>query len=124
MPKKILIVDDAMFMRMMLKNLLAGEGYSTVEATNGQEAVDTYSEQKPELVFMDLTMPVMDGSTAIKRIVETDPNAKIIVCSALGQKEMVVDAIQSGARDYIVKPFEKARVVDSVRAQIGSAEAA
>ncbi|HVT12671.1 MAG TPA: response regulator [Fimbriimonadaceae bacterium] len=124
MSKRILISDDAMFMRNMLKNILIVEGYAIYEASNGEEAVKAYASYQPDLVFMDLTMPVMDGITAIKHIMGSDPNAKIIVCSALGQKNMVIEAIQAGARDYIVKPFDKARVVDGAKAQIGSGKAA
>ena len=124
MSKKILVSDDAMFMRNMLKNILIVEGYAVYEASNGQEAVDAYSAYAPDLVLMDLTMPVMDGITAIKEIRTKDPEARIIVCSALGQKTMVIEAIQAGARDYIVKPFEKSRVLEGVKAQIGSGKAA
>lgn len=124
MSQIVLIVDDAMFMRTMLKSILSSEGYSVQEATNGEEAVRAYSSYKPALVFMDLTMPVMDGVTAIKTIVSSDPGAKIIVCSALGQKEIVVEAIRSGARDYIVKPFERERVIEGTKALIGVAKAA
>lgn len=124
MSKKILISDDAMFMRNMLKNILIVEGYGIYEAANGQEAVDAYKRYEPNLVFMDLTMPVMDGITAIKEIRGSYPEAKIIVCSAMGQKNMVIEAIQAGACDYIVKPFDKDRVVDGAKAQIGSGKAA
>ena len=124
MSKIVLVVDDAMFMRTMLKNILVAEGYSVHEATNGEEAVRAYSSYQPSLVFMDLTMPVMDGVTAIKTIMGLDPAAKIVVCSALGQKEIVVEAIRSGARDYIVKPFERERVVEGTKALIGVAKAA
>lgn len=113
-----------MFMRNMLKNILIVEGYAIYEASNGEEAVKAYASYQPDLVFMDLTMPVMDGITAIKHIVASNPDAKIIVCSALGQKNMVIEAIQAGARDYIVKPFEKERVIDGAKAQIGSGKAA
>jgi len=113
-----------MFMRNMLKNILIVEGYAVYEAANGQEAVDAYKAYTPDLVLMDLTMPVMDGITAIKHIRAGDPEARIIVCSALGQKTMVIEAIQAGARDYIVKPFEKSRVLEGVKAQIGSGKAA
>lgn len=124
MSKKILISDDAMFMRNMLRNILIVEGYAIYEAANGEEAVQAFESHSPDLVLMDLTMPVMDGITAIKQIVAGHPEARIIVCSAMGQKNMVIEAIQAGAKDYIVKPFDKTRVIDGVKSQIGSAKAA
>jgi two-component system chemotaxis response regulator CheY len=123
MAKRILITDDALFMRNMLRNILIIEGYSIYEAANGEEAVKSYQSYEPDLVLMDITMPIMDGITAIKEIMSKDPGAKIIVCSAMGQKNMVIEAIQAGARDYIVKPFDKTRVIDGVKGQIGSAKA-
>ncbi len=119
MPKKILVTDDAMFMRVALKNILIPEGYAVFEASNGAEAVEVYEAHRPDLVIMDITMPVMDGITAIKKIRELDPKSKCIVCSAMGQKNMVLEAIQAGARDFVVKPFQPARVLDGVRQQIG-----
>lgn len=114
---KILVVDDANLTRMMLKKVLNENGYKDVlEAANGLEAVDLYQEHHPALVTMDLTMPVMDGLTAIKRIMEIDPNANIIVCSSLGQKDVVLEAISAGAKNYIVKPFEPEKVVKVVKA--------
>lgn len=110
-------------MRNMLRNILIIEGYSIYEAANGEEAVKSYQSYEPDLVLMDITMPIMDGITAIKEIMSKDPGAKIIVCSAMGQKNMVIEAIQAGARDYIVKPFDKTRVIDGVKGQIGSAKA-
>lgn len=124
MSKKILISDDAMFMRNMLRNILIPEGYGVYEASNGEEAVKAFSSYQPDLVLMDLTMPIMDGLTAIKHIMAKDPQARIIVCSAMGQKNMVIEAIQAGARDYIVKPFDKTRVVEGVKSQIGIAKGA
>lgn len=111
-------------MRNMLRNILIIEGYSIYEASNGEEAVKSYQSYQPDLVLMDITMPIMDGITAIKNIVTSYPEAKIIVCSAMGQKNMVIEAIQAGARDYIVKPFDKNRVLEGVKGQIGSAKAA
>ncbi|MDK2896252.1 MAG: two-component system, chemotaxis family, chemotaxis protein CheY [Candidatus Atribacteria bacterium] len=116
MSGKILIVDDAAFMRMMLKDILSKNGYEVVaEASNGQEAVQKYEEFKPDLVTMDITMPEMDGIAAVKEIKKKNPQAKIIMCSAMGQQAMVVDAIQAGARDFIVKPFKPDRVIEAVK---------
>lgn len=115
MGKRILIVDDAAFMRMMIKDILTKNGYEVVgEAENGQVAVEKYQELKPDLVTMDITMPEMDGIAAVKAIKAIDPNAKIIMCSAMGQQSMVIDAIQAGARDFIVKPFQPERVLEAV----------
>jgi two-component system chemotaxis response regulator CheY len=112
---KIMVVDDAAFMRMMLKNILTEEGHVVVaEAANGAEAVHTYMTSKPDLVTMDITMPELDGVGAVKQIRKMDPAAKIIMCSAMGQRAMVVDAITAGAKDFVVKPFQKDRVIESV----------
>ncbi len=114
--KSILVVDDAAFMRLMLKDILSQNGYAVVgEAKNGVEAVDMYRKMKVDLVTMDITMPEMDGITAIRHIRSHDPTARIIVCSAMGQQAMVLEAIQSGARDFIVKPFQADRVLDAVK---------
>lgn len=120
MAKRIMIVDDAAFMRMMIKDILVKNGYEVVgEAANGVEAVEKYKELKPDLVTMDITMPEMDGVTALKEIKKIDPNAKVIMCSAMGQQAMVIDAIQSGAKDFIVKPFQNDRVIEAVRKAVG-----
>lgn len=112
---KILIVDDAKFMRVTLSNILSQENHKVVgEAQNGQEAVELYKELQPDLVTMDITMPVMDGLQAIEEIIHYDPEAKIIVCSAMGQQKIVVEAIELGAKDFIVKPFESSHVIDTV----------
>lgn len=111
---KILIVDDAMFMRITLKNLLTKEGYECFEAGSGIEAVARYMEVKPDLTTMDITMPDMDGIAAVKEIKKLNPAAKVIMCSAMGQEAMVVDAIQAGACDFIVKPFKPERVLEAV----------
>lgn len=116
MSKTILIVDDASFMRMTLKNLLESEGYIVVgEAQDGRMAVQKYKELKPDLVIMDITMPEMSGDEALKEIKSLDPDAKVIMCSALGQQHKIVDAIQGGAMDFIVKPFEADDVVNAVK---------
>lgn len=116
MGARILIVDDAAFMRMMIKDILTKNGYQIVgEAENGKVAVEKYRELKPELTTMDITMPEMDGITAVKEIRKEDPKANIIMCSAMGQQAMVIDAIQAGAKDFIVKPFQPDRVLEAVR---------
>ena len=113
---KILVVDDAAFMRMMIKDILVKNGYDVVgEATNGAEAVARFRELEPDLVTMDITMPEMDGITALKEIKKTHPQARIIMCSAMGQQAMVLEAIQAGARDFVVKPFQADRVLDAVK---------
>ena len=120
MAKNILICDDAAFMRMMIKDILTKNGYTIVgEAENGQKAVEKYNETKPDLVMMDITMPEMDGIQALKKIKATDPNAAIIMCSAMGQQAMVIESIQSGAKDFIVKPFQADRVIEAVKKVIG-----
>ncbi|NLC62855.1 MAG: response regulator [Thermoanaerobacterales bacterium] len=111
-----LIVDDAAFMRMMIKDILTKNGYPVCgEAENGLVAVESYNSLKPDLVMMDITMPEMDGIEAVKRIKANDPSAKIIMCSAMGQQTMVIDAIQAGALDFIVKPFQPERVIEAVK---------
>ncbi|HQE24153.1 MAG TPA: response regulator [Syntrophomonadaceae bacterium] len=115
MGKRVLIVDDAAFMRMMIKDILTKNGYEVVgEAENGLVAVEKYRDLKPDLVTMDITMPEMDGITAVKEIKSFDASAKIIMCSAMGQQAMVIDAIQAGAKDFIVKPFQPERVLEAV----------
>jgi len=111
----ILIVDDAAFMRMMVKDILTKNGYNVVgEAENGAIAVDKYMELIPDLVIMDITMPEMDGLQAVREIRKRAPESRIIMCSAMGQQAMVIDAIQSGAKDFIVKPFQSDRVIEAV----------
>jgi len=115
MSRRVLVVDDAAFMRMMIKNILIEGGYEIVgEAENGKEAIDAFKELRPDLVTMDITMPEMDGIDAVKGILEIDKNAKIIMCSAMGQQAMVIDAIQAGARDFVVKPFKPDRVLAAI----------
>ena len=113
--KKILIVDDATFMRTLLKDILSKGNYDVVgEATNGVEAVSLYSELGPDLVTMDITMPEKNGLEALQEIMSSHPNAKIIMCSAMGQQAMVLEAIKSGAKDFVVKPFQPDRVLEAV----------
>lgn len=117
---KVMICDDAAFMRMMIKDILTKGGYEiAAEAENGLKAVEKYPEVKPDLVLMDITMPDMDGIQALKKIKEIDPSANVIMCSAMGQQAMVIEAIQSGAKDFIVKPFQAERVLEAVKKVVG-----
>ena len=117
---KVLIVDDATFMRMMVKDILEKNGYEVVgEASNGLKAVEIYKAENPDIVTMDITMPEMDGIEAVKQIKEFDPTAKIVMCSAMGQQSMVMDAIRAGAMDFIVKPFQSDRVLEAVKKVLG-----
>lgn len=112
----ILIVDDAAFMRTMLRNILEKEGFTVCgEAKNGADALDRYKELKPDLVTLDITMPEVDGLTALKSIMEFDNKANVLMCSAMGQQTMVIEAIQNGAKDFIVKPFNSERVIEAVK---------
>jgi two-component system chemotaxis response regulator CheY len=112
---RVLIVDDAMFMRMTIKQMLEAHGHSVAgEAGDGIEAVKKFIEYKPDVVLLDITMPEMNGVEALKRIKELDPDARVIICSAMGQQAMVAQAIQYGAKDFIVKPFEEDRLIAAV----------
>ena len=115
MPKTILVVDDAAFMRMMIRDILAREGYVIQEAVNGRDAVEKYRECRPDLVTLDITMPEMDGVEALKAIREVDPNARVLMVSAMGQQKMIVDALESGAADFLVKPFQPTKVLQTVK---------
>ncbi|WP_172251181.1 response regulator [Saccharibacillus deserti] len=113
---KIMIVDDAAFMRIVLKEMLNKLGHEVVaEAANGVEAFREYARVKPDIVTMDITMPEMDGITAVRKIKESDPDAQIIMCSAMGQQGMIVEAVHAGAIDFIVKPFQLERVEQALR---------
>ena len=117
---RVLIVDDTAFMRMMLKNILTTEDFEVVgEAVNGNEGVERYKELRPDLVTLDITMPEKDGLSALEDIMAFDPDAKCIMCSAMGQQTMVLDAIKNGAKDFIVKPFLAERVLESVKKVTG-----
>lgn len=112
---KILIVDDANFMRMMLKDILTKAGHEVVgEAEDGKAALERYKELTPDLVTMDITMPNVNGIEAVKSIRAYDSKARVIMCSAMGQQVMVIDAIQAGARDFVVKPFQRDRVLEAI----------
>ena len=120
MAKSILICDDAAFMRMMIKDILTKNGYNVAgEAENGAKGVEKYNELKPDLVLMDITMPEMDGIEALKAIKSADSNAKVIMCSAMGQQAMVIESIQAGAKDFIVKPFQADRGLEAVKKVVG-----
>ncbi|GGP12389.1 response regulator [Oceanobacillus neutriphilus] len=120
MSKKILIVDDAAFMRMMIKDILTKNDFEVVaEAQDGNEAVEKFKESHPDLVTMDITMPEKDGLAALKEILQVNPDAKVIMCSAMGQQAMVIDAIQAGAKDFIVKPFQAERVIEAIQKALG-----
>lgn len=120
MANGILVVDDAAFMRMMIKDTLTKNGYEILgEAENGKIAVEKYTELNPDLVIMDITMPEVDGIQAVKQIMGKDPQAKIVMCSAMGQQAMVIESIQAGAKDFIVKPFQADRVLEAVKKALG-----
>lgn len=112
---RVLIVDDAAFLRMTIKRMLEAHGHSmAAEAENGIVAVEKYKESKPDVVLLDITMPELDGIAALQLIMKVDPNAKVIICSAVGQQERVAQAIQCGAKDFIVKPFQEDRLIASI----------
>ncbi|AWB44306.1 two-component system response regulator [Paenibacillus sp. CAA11] len=120
MANRILIVDDAAFMRMMIRDILTKNGFEVVgEAQDGAQAIEKYKELRPDLITMDITMPEMDGIAALKEIKNMDPAAKVIMCSAMGQQAMVIDAIQAGAKDFIVKPFQSDRVIEAINKTLG-----
>ncbi|MBU4075210.1 MAG: response regulator [Euryarchaeota archaeon] len=114
MPGEILIVDDAAFMRMILKKIIAPTGNEVIEAVDGLDGVSKYKEHRPNLVMLDIIMPNMDGIECLKHIMALDKNAKIVMCSAIGQQSLVNDAIKIGARDFVVKPFDAAKVLECI----------
>lgn len=111
---KILIVDDAEFLRVRLTRMLDTDGYEVFQAENGLRAVAVYKEIQPDVVLMDITMPEMDGLAALKEIVSYDPKARVVMLTALGQESVVLEAVKSGARDFVVKPFEHERVMKAI----------
>jgi two-component system chemotaxis response regulator CheY len=120
MGKKVLIVDDAAFMRMMIKNVLSQNGYEIAgEASNGQEALALYDKTKPDLVTLDITMPEMDGIQTLKELLNRDSSANVIMVTAMGQQQLVIEAIQLGAKDFVVKPFQPDRLLEAVRKAVG-----
>ena len=120
MGKTVLIVDDAAFMRMMIRDILTKNGYEVVgEAENGGRAIEKYKELLPDLVIMDITMPEVNGIEAVREIRKLNPDSQMIMCSAMGQQAMVIESIQAGARDFIVKPFQAERVIEAVKKVLG-----
>ena len=116
----VLVCDDAIFMRTMISDILTQAGFDVVgEAESGVQAVDKYRQLKPDLVTMDIVMPDMGGIEAVREICKTDPDAKILMCSAMGQQALVVEAIQAGAKDFVVKPFQPSRVLEAVQRVLG-----
>lgn len=121
MTTRIMIVDDTAFMRRMLRDLLVKEGYEiAAEAANGREAVEQYLQEQPDLVIMDITMPEMDGIAAVREIISHNPNARIVMCSALGQQELVLESLEAGALDFVMKPFLPAKVLEAIRKALDS----
>ncbi|MCL0050307.1 response regulator [Dehalococcoidia bacterium] len=116
---KVLVVDDAQFMRMRATKLLTQNGYEVIEAANGVEAVQRYKEERPDAVMLDITMPDMDGLEALKQLRKIDPGARIAMVTAMGQQSIVLEAIKAGARDFVVKPFDPNRVLTAVQKMIG-----
>jgi len=116
MGRTVLICDDALFMRTMIANILKGAGFEVVgEAETGSQAIERYRELKPDLVTMDIVMPDMGGIDAVKAITKEFPEARVLMCSAMGQQALVMEAIQAGARDFVVKPFQPSRVLEAVQ---------
>lgn len=111
---KVLVTDDAVFMRKVLTDLLQNAGYECVEAANGEEMLKVYESENPDVVTLDITMPVMDGVTALKALKEKHADANVVMVSAMGQQAMVVDAVVAGAKDFIVKPFDKDKVLSAI----------
>lgn len=120
MVANVLVVDDAKFMRLTIGNILTKSNHTVIgEAENGKDAVSLYRDHQPDLVTMDITMPEMNGIEAVREIVKDFPKAKIIMCSAMGQQRLIVDAIEAGAKDFIVKPFDESRVLEAVKRVLG-----
>lgn len=123
MAVQVLLVDDTAFMRRMLRDILTREGFEVAaEAGNGREAVEAYHQARPDLVIMDITMPEMDGIAAVREIASQAPAARIVMCSALGQQELIIAALEAGARDFVVKPFVPEKVLEAVRKVMGYGE--
>ena len=116
MAVNVLIVDDLAFIKIVLRDIIEKAGFRVVgEASNGEQAITMYQDMRPDVVLMDITMPGMDGLTALKKIREIDAAARVIICSALGQQQLIVQAIQLGAKDFIVKPFQPPRVISALK---------
>ena len=117
---RVLVVDDAAFMRKLVSDTLVKAGHEVVgEAANGFEAIDSYRTLKPDLATLDITMPEKDGLAALREIIDLDPDARIVMCSALGQESKVLEALKLGARDFVVKPFQAGRVADAIAKALG-----
>ena len=112
--KRVLVTDDAVVMRMMIKNILVKNGYEVHEAENGYDAVQKYKSLRPDAVTLDMVMPEMDGIAALKSIMADDPAAKIIMCTSMGQQPLVVEAIQAGAKSFIMKPFQPPKILEAL----------
>lgn len=115
MPRSVLVVDDAAFMRMMIRDILTRDGYVIHEAVNGRDALEKYGETKPDLVTMDITMPEMSGIEALREIRAIDPSARVLMVTAMGQQKMVVESLEAGALDFLVKPFQPTKVLETVK---------
>ena len=115
MPKTILVVDDAAFMRMMIRDILSREGYVIQEAVNGRDAIEKYRETRPDLVTLDITMPEVDGIEALQEIRRIDADARVLMVSAMGQQKLIMDALEAGAADFLVKPFQPTKVLQTVK---------
>ncbi len=116
---RVLVVDDAAFMRMRCTKMLSEKGYDVVEAADGLEALKKYREHSPEVVLLDITMPNMDGIATLKKLIEIDPEVKVAMVTAMGQQSMVIEALKSGAKDFVIKPFDAARVLAAVEKLVG-----
>jgi len=112
--KTVLVVDDAVVMRMMIKNILTKNGYAVVEAESGIDAVEKHKASRPDAVTMDMVMPDMDGIAAVKQIVAMDPAARIVMCTSMGQQQLVVEAVQAGAKSFITKPFQPPKILETL----------
>lgn len=121
MSRTILVVDDAAFMRMMIRDILSKEGYLIQEAVNGRDAIDKYQEVRPDLVTLDITMPEMNGLDALRAIKALDKDARVLMVSAMGQQKMIVEALEAGAMDFLVKPFQPTKVLETVKKCLQSA---
>lgn len=121
MSRTILVVDDAAFMRMMIRDILAKEGYTIHEAVNGRDAVEKFGELQPDLTTMDITMPEVDGISALRTIRASYPNARVLMVSAMGQQKMIVEALEAGAVDFLVKPFQPTKVLETVKKCLNAA---
>jgi two-component system chemotaxis response regulator CheY len=120
-PKTILVVDDAAFMRMMIRDILVKEGYEIHEAVSGRDAIEKYGQIRPDLTTMDITMPEVDGISALRAIRESDPDARVLMVSAMGQQRMIVEALEAGALDFLIKPFQPTKVLETVKKCLNNA---